>query len=115
MAIFQFFSDVMTRSLTRGWGELIEIISLIDDSKHTTYGIYEDSYYSIQGGEVPVLVDAPSFIIRNADITFTEQYPLYRKDWKIRRIKTDTTYLITNYERDEVSTVRYLLTTEKED
>ena len=105
----------MTKSLTRGWGELIEIIASDGGATYTTYGIYEDSYYSIQGGEVPVLVDAPSFIIRNADITFTQEFPLYRKNWKIRRIKNDTTYLITNYERDEVSTVRYLLTTEKEE
>lgn len=103
----------MTKSLTRGWGELIEIIASDGSATHTTYGIYEDSYYSIQGSEVPVLVDSPSFILRNADIAaFTDQYPLYRKEWKIRRVNTDTTYLITNYERDEVSTVRYLLTTE---
>ena len=104
----------MMRSLTRNWGELIEIIASDGSATHTTYGIYEDSYYSIQGSEVPVLVDSPSFILRNADISvFTDQYPLYRKEWKIRRVSTDTTYLITNYERDEVSTVRYLLTEDK--
>lgn len=115
MAIYEFFSDIMMGSLTRGFGEQIDIISTDGSQTHRTYGIYEDSYFSLrEGGEVPVLVDSPSFIIRNLDISrFTDEYPLYRKNWKIKRLSPDITYLITNYDRDEVTSVRYILTQEE--
>ena len=101
------------KSITRGIGEAIEIIPFEGGDPHRTFGVYEDSYYSLQSSEVPVLVDSPSLIIRNSDISeFTSEYPLYRRNWKIKRLKNSVVYLITNYERDELSSVRYLLTEE---
>ena len=104
----------MLKTMTRSLGEEIEIISRDDDPKtYKTYGIYEDSHYSMQEGDVPVLVNTPSFIISNFDIEdFTDEYPLIRKNWKIRRVSEDTTYLITNFDRDESSSVRYLIAEE---
>lgn len=100
--------------MTRSIGEDIEIISREDSSDvHKTFGIYEDFHYSMQEGDVPVLVNTPSFIISNFDIEdITEAYPLPRKKWKIRRVSDDVMYLITNYDRDESSSVRYMIAEE---
>ena len=89
-------------------GEPIIIFS--EDEQHSLRGIYEDSYFSNFQAEVPVLLETPSFIIRDRDIAqFTPEYPLPRNKWKIRRERNSSVYIILDYERDEVSTVRYLV------
>ena len=89
-------------------GENLTIFS--DDEEHQVRGIYEDSYFSNFQAEVPVLLETPSFIIRDRDIErFTSEYPLPRNKWKIKRNMDQSEYIIIDYERDEVSTVRYIV------
>lgn len=91
-------------------GEAITILSKENDEQHSLKGIYEDSYFSNFQTEVPVLLETPSFIIRDRDIAvFTDEYPLSRDQWTIRRESDGSEYIIIDYERDEVSTVRYLV------
>ena len=79
------------------------------DQIYDIRGIYDDSYFSNFETGVPVLLETPSFILRNADIAkFTDEYPLSRNKWKIRRESNGSEYIIIDYERDDVSTVRYL-------
>lgn len=112
MGTFFDISDKMIRTLTRAVGEPIQILAQDGGQAFNLWALYENYYYEIQDGGVPVQVDTPSFLIRNKDIVFTSQFPLNRKEWKIKRVRTDVTYIITDYERDEASAVRYLLSEE---
>ena len=106
MSVFETLSDRSSQTMMVAVGESITIFS--DDESYNTKAIYEDSYFSNFQTEVPVLLETPSFIIRDRDIaTFTDEYPLPRDKWKIRRNRDNTEYIILDYERDEVSTVRY--------
>ena len=106
MGIFESLADRSSQTMMVAVGESINVFS--DDESYTIKGIYEDSYFSNFQTEVPVLLETPSFIIRDRDIaTFTDEYPLPRDKWKIRRNRDNTEYIILDYERDEVSTVRY--------
>lgn len=90
-------------------GEPISIISINNDQSFDIRGVYDDSYFSNFETGVPVLLETPSFIIKNTDIaTFTDEYPLSRNKWRIRRKSNGSEYIIIDYERDDVSTVRYL-------
>lgn len=113
MGTFFNHAEAMIRTLTRVVGEDIQIIAQEDGTTHQTLAIYENYYYEMQDGGVPVQVDTPSFLIRNKDITFTSQFPLNRKEWKIKRLATGVTYIITDYERDEAAAVRYLIAEEE--
>ena len=106
MAIFETYSDVSSKTMISTVGESITVFS--DEEGYVIRGIYEDSYFSNFQGEVPVLLETPSFIIRDREIAqFTPEYPLSRTKWKIRRNKDGCEYIILDYERDEISTVRY--------
>ena len=106
MGIFETLSDKSSQTMMVALGESITIFS--DDESYIAQAIYEDSYFSNFQTEVPVLLETPSFIIRDRDIaTFTDEYPLPRDKWKIRRNRDDAEYIILDYERDEISTVRY--------
>ena len=108
MGIFETLSDKSSQTMMVALGESITIFS--DDESYITKGIYEDSYFSNFQSEVPVLLETPSFIIRDRDIAqFTDEYPLPRDKWKIRRNRDNTEYIILDYERDEISTVRYIV------
>ena len=102
----------MIRTLTRAVGEPIQILSYDESQTFQLWALYENYYYETSDGGVPVQVDSPSFLIRNKDIVFTTQFPLNRKEWKIRRMDTGITYVITDYERDEAAAVRYLIAEE---
>lgn len=114
MGTFFNASDTIIKTLTMALGERIHIISYDESQVFPIYALYENYYYEMQDGGVPVQVDSPSFLVRNKDVTFTDQFPLNRKEWKIRRTATGVTYVITDYERDEASAVRYLLAEENE-
>lgn len=110
MATFSLYSDTASRSLVSLLGVPVTITDTVDDMRYTLTAIYDDAYFDSFTAQVPVLLDKPSFLIRDEDIAeFTDEYPLPRARYTIRNDNTDEVYRIINYERDDKSTVRYIV------
>lgn len=110
MAAFDTYSDIASKSLTSLLGIDITIIDTTDDSERSMKAIYDDAYFDSYDAQVPVLLDKPSFLIRDRDIEIiTDDHPLPRSQYIIRRDDTGDRYRVINYERDDKSTVRYVV------
>ena len=110
MAAFDFYSDTSSLTLITLLGEAVKIIAIDGDDEYDLNAIYDDVYFDNFDSPTPVLLEKPSFLIKDSDIAkITEEYPLPRSKYNIKRVDNDQLYRIVNYERDDKSTVRYVV------
>ena len=110
MVAFGIYSDTASRTLISLLGVPIVITDTTDDTEYNLKAIYDDAYFDSFDAQVPVLLDKPSFLIRDEDIaTITDEYPLPRSQYTIKDVNANINYRIINYERDDKSTVRYVV------
>ena len=110
MVAFDTYSDTSSLTLITLLGENIEIIQILTGEKYSLRAIYDDVYFDNYDTPTQVLLEKPSFLIKDSQVAeITEEYPLPRAKYNIRRIKNDQLYRIVNYERDDKSTVRYVV------
>ena len=110
MSAFAYYSDTASNTLISLLGEAITIQSIDGEVSHDARAIYDDVYFSNFDGTTPVILDKPSFLIRDAVVAqVTDEYPLPRSKYTILRAEDGKSYRIVNYERDDKSTVRYIV------
>ena len=110
MVDFEDYSDTSSLTLISLLGESITVVSIDDATEYNLKAIYDDVYFDNYDTPTQVLLEKPSFLIRDADVAdITNEYPLPRSKYTIRRKSNGTSYRIINYERDDKSTVRYIV------
>lgn len=112
MPFYSSYADTAFQSIAHLVGELflIEDEFRPDADPIRVQGVFDETIVSSFEGDVPVLVFSPNVLFRNVDTgTVLED----RNRYTITRVSDMKRFIISDIDRDEVSTTRYLLEEEK--
>jgi len=104
---FEAYSDVSSRTLSLLVGETFILSDSLGEQTDTTIrGVFDRTIEVASEGDIPVRINQPNVTIRNVE---TNGPLLERSRWTLDRLDPETKYRIIDFNRDEVSTTRYIL------